>query len=511
MTILIVSIIVYTLGLLLTAVLCRGSVRTQNEFCIGARKLRSSEIGFSGQISELGCFFLVLIPSAVYTNGTGSAWIVVSLFTGTVFGWYLMSYRLMRYSLKFKNIYSLPAYYGRRFGRRSRSTVLISSIFSIFFDISIIVVLVRMLGILMVDIFDIDIKIVMACIVAAASGFVMLGGFFGTGKMNYIHVIILFVCFGTIFTVIWNVFKADELIVAVMNSRVTGGVSKYLNLIYLKGKSITVAEVMNQISWGLVIMGLPGLLTKFITLDKARTAKHGGRNAFIFTLTALFFSVVAGVVLRAFIYPAILRKNNIFLLIPRTVKKLNEMEMFYRVSGGILLIGLIAVFMSMIISRMVNLCTVVYCEICKNLLFKKKRIKKNMKALRITMAVLTLCILVLCLIKVEPFEYIKLLLMLSAIFFGPVTFMSLYFKRMNRFGAVAGMLSGTFTALFWHFVRCINGKDGFMTIEDYLEINPVYAAYLVSLIFIVLVSISTEKVEESVKKDFDEVKNRIIT
>lgn len=511
MTVLLISTILYAAILLALGAYFFGKVRTQNEFCIGARNLKPSEIGFFGQLSELGLFFMVLIPSYVYLNGTGGAWMIMGLFIGTLLSWYLMSYRLMRYSLKFKNVYSLPAYYGRRFGQRSEKLEMTAAVFSIISELCITALIVRILGGLLADIFSINQYILMAIIVLVVTAFVILGGFLAAGRMSIVSIVMIFAAFTAIFLVCFFLFKADDLIVAVMNSRVTGGVSKYLNLIYYKGKSITVSQIYNQLSWGIVIMGLPGLLSKYMTLDKARTAKHGGRTAFLFTLITLFLAVVAGVVLRAFMYPAILKKHNYFMLIPRTIKRLNSMSTVYKIAGGVVLAGLIAGLVIMMISRMIILSSVCYLEIVKPYILKKKRIKKNLLALRITMAVMAVIITLLSFINVDPFRFIEFMLMLTAVFFGPATFMSIYFRKMNKSGALAGMLSALFTTVIWEFLRVIPKGGELLTLRDYLGMNFVASAVVISVIFIIIVSCVTKKVAEDVKLSFDDVKNRIIT
>ncbi|GAA3317208.1 hypothetical protein GCM10020331_015280 [Ectobacillus funiculus] len=41
--------------------------------------------------------------------------------------------------------------------------------------------------------------------------------------------------------------------------------------------------------------------------------------------------------------------------------------------------------------------------------------------------------------------------------FGPVILLSLYWKRMNRWGALAGMLAGAITVIIWTSVPVFEG------------------------------------------------------
>jgi len=82
--------------------------------------------------------------------------------------------------------------------------------------------------------------------------------------------------------------------------------------------------------------------------------------------------------------------------------------------------------------------------------------------------------------------------------FGPIMLMSLFWKRTNRQGALAGMLSGIIMVFVWKYgVRPMGGA------WDLYELAP---AFLVSLIFIVVVSLITPAPSEEIQQEFEEVK-----
>jgi sodium/proline symporter len=61
---------------------------------------------------------------------------------------------------------------------------------------------------------------------------------------------------------------------------------------------------------------------------------------------------------------------------------------------------------------------------------------------------------------------------------------SLYYKRANRYGAIAGILGGGITSAIWQFFNItLNGQ----------AINPIAPGFLISLILIFLVSRITKK------------------
>ena len=83
--------------------------------------------------------------------------------------------------------------------------------------------------------------------------------------------------------------------------------------------------------------------------------------------------------------------------------------------------------------------------------------------------------------------------------FGPIMLFSLFWKRTNRPGAVAGMLAGGIMVFVWHFaIKPLGGVCGIY------ELLP---AFLFSCIVIVAVSLMTEKPSKEIEDEFERAKN----
>lgn len=79
--------------------------------------------------------------------------------------------------------------------------------------------------------------------------------------------------------------------------------------------------------------------------------------------------------------------------------------------------------------------------------------------------------------------------------FGPVILLSLYWKRMNKWGALAGMIAGSSTVMLWT-------RFPFLKSTLY-ELIPEFFACLIA---IVVVSLITTKPSEKVQAEFDQCK-----
>ncbi len=82
--------------------------------------------------------------------------------------------------------------------------------------------------------------------------------------------------------------------------------------------------------------------------------------------------------------------------------------------------------------------------------------------------------------------------------FGPLMLLSLFWKRITRAGAIAGMISGGVMVFVWNLlIRPLGG------LWDIYELLP---AFIISCLFIVVVSLLSPKPSAEIEKEFDEVK-----
>ena len=90
--------------------------------------------------------------------------------------------------------------------------------------------------------------------------------------------------------------------------------------------------------------------------------------------------------------------------------------------------------------------------------------------------------------------------------FGPTVLLSLYWKRTNFQGAVAGIASGALTVIVWDYLPIINGS----TIGSVTGLYSLAVGFAVSLLCIVAVSLLTPPPTEEMLQEFEDVKqNRI--
>ena len=81
--------------------------------------------------------------------------------------------------------------------------------------------------------------------------------------------------------------------------------------------------------------------------------------------------------------------------------------------------------------------------------------------------------------------------------FGPIMIFALFWKRTNKYGAIAGMISGAVMIFVWKFLVAPLG--GVFAIYELLP------AFIISCVFIVVVSLVTAAPEKAIVEEFESI------
>ena len=85
--------------------------------------------------------------------------------------------------------------------------------------------------------------------------------------------------------------------------------------------------------------------------------------------------------------------------------------------------------------------------------------------------------------------------------FGPITLLSLYWKRTNLPGAIAGIVSGGLTVLIWDYIPFIGGE----TLGTVTGLYSLVPGFAISCLCIVIFSLSTAAPSEEMLEEFHSV------
>ncbi len=86
--------------------------------------------------------------------------------------------------------------------------------------------------------------------------------------------------------------------------------------------------------------------------------------------------------------------------------------------------------------------------------------------------------------------------------FGPTVLLSLYWKRTNFQGAVAGIAAGALTVIVWDYIPLAGGN----TLGTVTGLYSLAIGFAISLLAIVAVSLLTPAPSEEMLQEFEDVK-----
>lgn len=501
-----VAFIAYLLMMIVIGALYARRTKNTEDYFLGGRSLGGWVAALSAQASDMSGWLLMGLPGAIYIAGTGEAWIAIGLFIGTALNWFLVAGRLRRYTIKANNSITLPAYFENRYRDKSKILLGISSIFIVIFFLVYTASALSAGGKLFNIVFGIDYRISLLIGAVVILVYTFLGGFMAVCITDFIQGMLMLV--GLLAVPIIALFiVSPENILAVLNeSGVSGGTSSYLNLFQHGGDKISVITIVSNLGWGLGYFGMPHILTRFMAIRSEKELKKSRIIANVWVLISLGMACMLGIVGRAYLYPTVLEKvtsENVFI---EMITKLFTAELALPFIGGIFLCGILAAIMSTADSQLLVTASSVSQDLYKGIIRKNASEKNTLMISRITVIVVAVLAYI---IAYNPNNSIMGLVSNAwagfGATFGPVILLSLFWKRSNRAGAIAGMLGGGLTVIIWDYLSVFGGK----TLGDITGLYSLVVGFIVAMFAMVIASLITKAPSDEIVSEFEAVSERI--
>ena len=236
---------------------------------------------------------------------------------------------------------------------------------------------------------------------------------------------------------------------------------------------------------------MPQVLVRFMSVSHSSQIKKARIIATIWVVVSLSAAVCIGLVGRAVIPAQFLTQasaENIFIVLSELI-----LPSFV---CGLVVSGIFAASMSSSSSYLLISGSAVAENIFRGLIKKDATDSQVMIVTRITLVVVLLFGIAIALDENSSiFQVVSYAWAGFGASFGPLILLSLYWRRTNLPGAVAGMIVGAATVLIWNtFIKPLGG------IFAIYELLP---AFVLSLIAIVVVSLLTKEPPKEVTDEFD--------
>ena len=494
--------------------------QSSDDYFLGGRSLGPWVTAFSASASDMSGWLLMGLPGVAYWCGLAdAAWTAIGLALGTYLNWLIVSKRLRRYSVRANNSITLPDFFSNRFREKSKVIMTISALFILIFFTVYAASCFVTCGKLFSTLFDLPYIPMMIVGVVFVLAYTILGGFLAESASDFMQAIVMIIALITV--VIIGTVTAGGLGAVIDNAKSIPGFFDFFNLAsptLEDGKQLIeggapvfgtpspygILSICSMLAWGLGYFGMPQVLLRFMAIRKEKELKASRRIAIVWIIVSLTVAVFIGIMGRDLFPTEHLTASsaeNIFITITTSVFKSGALPLL----AGLIMAGILAATISSSDSYLLIAASAFAKNIYKGVANKKASDKSVMWATRITLG--SIAIIAMLLALNENSVIFKLVSFAWAGFgatFGPLMLFSLFWKRTTRAGAIAGMLSGGIMVFVWKLLINPLGKTlGIQALTIY-ELLP---AFIISCIFIVVVSLLTKEPSDEIKADFDAVKS----
>ncbi|MEA4900817.1 sodium/proline symporter PutP [Desulfitobacterium sp.] len=481
------SIIVYMIGMLLIGYYSYKKTTDLSGYMIGGRSLGPAVTALSAGASDMSGWLMMGLPGAMFAQGLSSGWIVLGLTLGAYANWLYVAPRLRTYTEIANNSITVPEYLGNRFHDRAHIIRLVSALVIIIFFTFYVSSGVVSGSILFQTTFGMSYHTGLFLITTVVVAYTLFGGFIAVSLTDFVQ--------GLIMVLALTLVPA----MAIIHS---GGISSSLNTIESIDPTLlniftgtSVAGIISLFAWGLGYFGQPHIIIRFMAISSVQETKKARRIG----MTWMVFSVV-GAMFTGLIGIAYFAQQGLTLANPETVFIELGKILFHPIITGFLLAAILAAIMSTISSQLLVTSSSLTQDLYKLLLHRSASDQELLIVSRL--AVLVVSIIAAALAWTQNDTILNLVGYAWAGFgasFGPTIFLSLYWKRMTKSGALAGMIVGAATVIGW--TQIPNLKASFYNLY---EIIP---GFLFSLIAIVIVSLLSAKPSAEIESEFDRAAN----
>lgn len=463
--------------------------RTDNlsDYILGGRGLNSWVAALSAQASDMSGWLLMGLPGAAYLAGFEAGWIAVGLGVGTYLNWRFTARRLRLYTEKCNDSLTLSDYLSNRFRDRSNLLRVVSAAFILIFFLIYTASGLVAGGRLFSTVFGLPYLGAVALGTLAIITYTFLGGFMAVSWTDFFQGTLMFIA---ILAVPLTAMAAMGGLGATAD-RITAINPELLNpFTGVDGLPVAAVVVISSLAWGLGYFGQPHILARFMAIKSAEQIRQSRLIAMIWVVISLFSAVVVGMLGRVYLGGVPLEGAAVEEVFMRMVQAL-----FNPWVAGIMLSAILAAIMSTADSQLLVTASAISEDFYKPFFRPKASDKELVWVGRLTVVAVAAIAFV---IAMNPDnKVLDLVAYAWAGFgsaFGPVILISLFWKRMTRNGALAGMLVGGVTALVW---QQISGG-----LFDIYEIVP---GFLFAAIAVVVVSLAGKEPAAEIQEEFDRI------
>ena len=403
----------------------------EKSYFLGGRQMGPWVSALSAGASDMSAWVLMGLPASIYAAGIGQAWIAIGLAVGYAISWTVEAPRLRKFSIVADDSITIPQYLTNRFLSKSKALqILCAVIFLVAYTVYA-ASSIKACGTLFNSVMGIDTTVAMYIAAVVIISYTFLGGFSAVCWTDFFQGLLM----------LGALLVAPIFALGMVNAG-QGAANVVLPENYWD-LFTNWKDIVSGLGWGLGYFGMPHIIIRFMSLESQKALKKSAKIGITWTTLIVLFSVIAGCA-GHLLLGDIADSSTVFIQMVR--------KLFPALISGVLLSAILAAAMSTADSQLLAASSAFASDVYKPVIRKGKSSEKEMQwAGRFVVLVIAV---IAVLIAANPNSGTIMGLVENAwgVFgaaFGPAIMLSLFWKRFNFAGAVAGILVGAVVDIGW--------------------------------------------------------------
>ena len=476
MSVLILAFLIYLIILVIIGIWSSRFNKTLDDFLIAGRKLGTWPVAISAEASDMSGWLVLGLPGRGFVYGVGAVWTSIGAAFGTLFNWSVIAKRLRRYTSKLKSI-TIPDFLEDRYNDKTHLIRAISTCIITIFMVSYVSVQLVASGKILSETFGWNYHSALILGFAIITIYTLLGGFFAVAWTDVFQGMLIV---GILITLpIIGIIRLGGL------GKIFSEVGKIntdaLSPSFGYGGILFLLFAFVSMSWFFGYPGQPHILTRYMAIKDEKKIWNSTLIGMTWVIISLWGAVLIGIIGLA-IFKG--------MPDPEKVMPLLAMHLLPEWAAGIVIAAITAAIMSTADSQLLVASSSVVEDVYHKMIKKNVSQKKLLFYSRISVLLLSIIAFFLALQGGVIYFLVAFAWGGLAASFGPLIILSLWWKKTTKWGAIAGMISGTATVIIWDKFGVANMLSRSLSTE--LVIPGMIPAFFISLILVITVSLFTD-------------------
>ncbi len=478
---------VYLLGMLAIGLYAFRRTQDLADFVLGGRRLGPWVAALSASASDMSGWLLLGLPGYAYAAGLESLWLAGGLLLGTWLNWRLMAARLRIYSEVAGNALTLPEFLARRFHDHDGVLRLIAALFILLFFLFYTSSGLVAGGKLFESAFGLPYTWAVGAGVLAIILYTSIGGFLAVSWTDLVQGLLM--AAALVAVPLMSLGQSGDL-----TAPLQGAKAELLDpFTNAEGGALGLLGIVSLAAWGLGYFGQPHILARFKAVRSVDEISRARRIAVTWVFVTLTGATLVGLAGIDLIQPPLSGGDTekVFIHLVNLL--------FHPIIAGICLAAILAAVMSTADSQLLVTSSAFTEDIYRNLL--KRDASQRELVLTGRLAVLVVAALAFFLALDPDSKVLDLVAYAWAGFgaaFGPTLLLALYWPRMTRRGALAGILTGGIVVVVW---KQLEG--------GLFELYEIVPGILLATLAAVSVSLMDAPPSQAIREEFERVNKRL--